>query len=111
VSYLDKIEDDELSWGIDTPNEKGETPLIIVLEKFNHELIELLIGAGANLQAKDKKGDTPFHYAARLYREKGTTFKRTIRRGAIFISWPNQEIAPAIFKVNNCYQPIQWKRN
>ncbi len=87
--YVDKDENGK-PWGIDTPNYKGITPLMIVVKKFNYELIEHLIGAGANLQAIDKKGDAPFHYAARLYREK--PFK-----------WPNQETAPEIFKVNNCY--------
>jgi hypothetical protein len=100
VSYLNKIVDGKLPWGIDTPNYQGKTPLMIVLELFNYELIEHLIGAGANLQAIDKKGDTSFHYAARLYREKVTTFKGTKRGETNFISWPNQEIAPAIFKVN-----------
>jgi hypothetical protein len=100
VSYLDKIVDGKLPWGIDTPNHQGETPLMIVLKLFNYELIELLIGSGANLQAIDKKGDTSFHYAARLYREKVTTFKGTKRGETNVIGWPNQEIAPSIFMVN-----------
>ncbi len=33
---------------------------MIVVEEFNYELIEFLIGVGANLQAIDKKGDTYF---------------------------------------------------
>jgi hypothetical protein len=87
-------------WGIDTPNYQGKTPLMIVVKKFNYELIEHLIGAGANLHAIDKKGNTPFHCAARLFRQK----KRPPK-------CPNQESAPDIFKVNNCYQPMQWKIN
>ncbi len=99
MSNVDKDENGK-PWGIDTPNYKGKTPLMIVVEKFNYELIELLIGAGANLQATNDDGHTPFHYAARLYREKKRPFK-----------WPNQETASEIFKVNNCYQLMQWKMN
>lgn len=95
---MDKDENGK-PWGIDTPNKEGKTPLMRVVEQFNYELIELLIGAGANLQAIDKKGDTPFHYAARLYREKLTTFTKRNKCETYFVSWPNQETAPAIFKV------------
>ncbi|XP_046454465.1 E3 ubiquitin-protein ligase MIB2-like [Daphnia pulex] len=89
VSNVDKDENGK-PWGIDTPNYQGKTPLMRVVEKFNYELIEHLIGAGANLHATDKKGDAPFHYAARLYREK----KRPLE-------WPNQETSPEIFKLYN----------
>jgi hypothetical protein len=86
-------------WGIDTPFKEKETPLMRVVKKFNYELIEFLIGIGANLQAKDKKGDTSFHYAARLYRKKETWPRPP--------NWPNQETAPEIFKVYNCNQEMQ----
>jgi hypothetical protein len=96
VSYVDKDKNGK-PWGIDAPNKEKETPLMRVVEKCNYELIEFLIRAGANLHAIDKKGDTSFHYAARLHREK----KRPLE-------WPNRETAPEIFKVNNCYQPMHF---
>jgi ankyrin repeat protein len=92
VSEVDKDENGK-PWGIDTPNKEGKTPLMRVVEKFNYELIEHLIEAGANLQAIDVKGDTPFHYAARLFREKKS----------VNMNWPNEETAPTIFKVNTIY--------
>ncbi len=78
-------------WGIDTPNWRGMTPLMRVIQRGNYELIEFLIEAGANLQATDKYGDTPFHYAARLFRENKKLPK---------INWPNEKTAPQISKVN-----------
>ncbi|XP_046654681.1 E3 ubiquitin-protein ligase mib1-like [Daphnia pulicaria] len=95
VSNVDKDENGK-PWGIDTPNKEKETPLMRVVKKFNYELIEILIGSGANLQATNDDGHTPFHYAASLYKEK----KR-------HPNWPNQETAPAIFKVNIDQQHLQ----
>lgn len=37
---------------------------MLATERYNYELIEILIKAGANLQAIDTKGETAFHYAA-----------------------------------------------
>jgi ankyrin repeat protein len=81
VSNVDKEENGK-PWAIDTPNDEGETPLMIVLEKFDYELIEHLIVAGANLKATDDDddGDTPFHYAARLYRERNGLSNGQIRK-------------------------------
>ncbi len=78
-------------WGIDTPNWRGMTPLMTVIEKGNYELIEFLIEAGANLQATDTDGDTPFHRAARLFRKN---------KESSTINWPNEKTAPQISKVN-----------
>ena len=61
-----------------------------VIQRGNYELIEFLIEAGANLQATDKYGDTPFHYAARLFR---------INKESSEINWPNEITAPQISKV------------
>ncbi len=90
---MSQVEKDENGkpWGIDTPNEEGMTPLMRVIERGNYELIEFLIEAGANLQATDTEGDTPFHYAARLFHDKKKSSK---------INWLNEKTAPQISKVN-----------
>lgn len=67
VSEVDEDENGK-PWAIDTPNKEGKTPLMRVVEKCYYELIEVLIRDGANLQITDDDGDTPFHYAALLYR-------------------------------------------
>ena len=87
------MEKDEIGkpWGIDTPNKEGMTPLMRVVENCNYELIEFLIEAGANLQATDRNGFTPFHYAARLFLENKESSK---------ICWPSEKTAPQITKVN-----------
>ncbi len=90
MSHVEKDENGK-PWGIDTPNKKGMTPLMRAIRNGNYELIEFLIEAGANLQATDTKGDTSFHYAARLFRENKKLPK---------INWPNEKTAPQISKVN-----------
>ena len=90
VSHVEKDENGK-PWGIVTLNISGMTPLMEVIEEGNYELIEFLIEAGSNLQATDKYGDTPFHYAARLFHKNKASGE---------INWPDEKTAPQISKVN-----------
>ena len=67
---------------------------MVVIEKCNFELIEFLVEAGANLLATNDTGDTPFHYAVRLFHKKQK----------YLIKHPNEATAPIIFKVNTSYK-------
>ncbi len=84
-------------WAIDTKEGwRGKTPLMRVTKDCNYELIEFLVEAGANLLVTDETGDTPFHYAVRLFRKKEK----------YLIKHPNEATAPQISKVNTSYKQI-----
>lgn len=47
---------------LDMRNSKGETPLIIAVKQQYHDIIKLLVEAGADLCAYDNQGKTAFEY-------------------------------------------------
>lgn len=49
---------------LNTPNDEGETPLIIACMKGNLTVAKLLITAGANVNKSLLNGNTPLHFAA-----------------------------------------------
>lgn len=49
---------------LNTPNDEGETPLIIACMKGNLTVAKLLIAAGANVNKSLLNGNTPLHFAA-----------------------------------------------
>jgi hypothetical protein len=96
VEQLDKDEKGK-PWGIDIQESiEKNTPLMKVIQKSNCELIETLIGAGANLQAVDIKGDNAFHYATRLVQQKELPA----------VNWPSRATSPYIFEVNIIFKQI-----
>jgi hypothetical protein len=98
VEQLDKDEKGR-PWGIDIQvsgsslQESGNTPLMEVIQQRNCELIETLIGAGANLHAITNEGHTAFHYGVRLVHNKKLPA----------IHWPNGVTSPDIFEVSRAY--------
>lgn len=44
---------------IETKNSTGKTPLMLAIESCHYDTIELLIGQDANVNANDKRGETP----------------------------------------------------
>ena len=48
---------------IETANDYGSTPLIVSTYYNQADIIKLLVGAGAGLDAQDQDGNTALHYA------------------------------------------------
>lgn len=49
---------------VDIADNEGRTPLHIACALGNAEIVEMLLNAGANINARDNAGNTPAHYAA-----------------------------------------------
>lgn len=55
---------------VDSPAIVGITPLNIAIHWQCHEIIAMLLAAGAKLDAPKKRGETPLHFAARYGDQK-----------------------------------------
>lgn len=62
--------------------ENGITPLMLATELGYHRICELLIDAGADVNASDFLGNTALHMAAQGYGEQTSIIKTLLRRGA-----------------------------
>ena len=58
------INDEGKSIGLSTADLKRTTPLHIAIQNGNEGIIDALLSAGANVNAKDGAGKTPLHYCA-----------------------------------------------
>ena len=50
--------------GVNVPDEEGNTPLMLAVERNHHQYVKELIKAGADVNMKDIKGNTPINLAA-----------------------------------------------
>lgn len=62
--------------------EKGTTPLMLAAELGYQRICQMLIDAGALLDATDLAGNTPLHMAAQGYGEQKPIIKTLLERGA-----------------------------
>jgi ankyrin repeat protein len=71
---------------INMPNEDGATPLMLAAMYSESRIVDILLGAGADIDAKDKKGGNAYHYAQKNddVRNSGT-YKKLAR--ANFSKW------------------------
>jgi len=53
---------EEMGVGVNEKNKEKVTPLHLACENPNYKIIEYLVEKGADVNAKDKKGNTPLHY-------------------------------------------------
>ena len=65
-----------------TNPETGTTPLMLATEHGYHRICEMLIDAGADVNASDFLGNTALHMAAQGYGEQTTIIKILLQRGA-----------------------------
>jgi ankyrin repeat protein len=50
---------------VDFVNNRGQTGLMIAIEKNQEQTVSVLLNSGANVNAKDSKNWTALHYAAK----------------------------------------------
>ena len=53
---------------INNVNEKGQTALHLACELGNEEIINLLVGKGANIEIKDNKGKKTFNILSKNFK-------------------------------------------
>ncbi|MEH1771269.1 MAG: ankyrin repeat domain-containing protein, partial [Nostoc sp.] len=68
----------------------GETPLHLAVSQGNKQVVELLIAKGADVNAKNKDGNTPLHLAYDL-----DIVKLLIAKGADANAKNNDDMTPA----------------
>ena len=80
---LDKM--DVLGNFLEAQNKSGETALLIACKNKDYSIVDLLIGAGANVKAVDKDGNT--------------TILLATSDPAVSQEIPTKEFSPKIFRV------------
>lgn len=60
IKFLNRT---EITLDVNTPDSNGETPLFVAAQMGRKEVVEYLIGKGAEINTPDSKGDTPLHVA------------------------------------------------
>jgi len=86
--YMDASDPTSLKRLLEARNPSGMTALLVAVEQSDFPLIELFIGAGADLKAVDENGDTALIHASM------TASKENCNQLKEFLS-------PTLLKVNN----------
>eukprot|EP00179_Madagascaria_erythrocladioides_P015561 CAMPEP_0198364888 /NCGR_PEP_ID=MMETSP1450-20131203/153893_1 /TAXON_ID=753684 ORGANISM="Madagascaria erythrocladiodes, Strain CCMP3234" /NCGR_SAMPLE_ID=MMETSP1450 /ASSEMBLY_ACC=CAM_ASM_001115 /LENGTH=458 /DNA_ID=CAMNT_0044072329 /DNA_START=190 /DNA_END=1564 /DNA_ORIENTATION=- len=83
---------------VNTPNDDGETPLIMASRHGRIECLKLLISAGAKLNVQNKWGNTAFYYA--VVTSRGDIIAELVAAGADATIRNNKGLTPREHGVN-----------
>jgi ankyrin repeat protein len=76
--------------------ETGTSPLMLAAALGYHRICNILIDAGADMNASDHAGNTPLHLAARGYGEQKPVIETLIQRGAKIDAKNDDGFTPAM---------------